>query len=216
MFPGLEAFAVPNRVPTRVSSGRVSLRKYGLQDLDEFYTLHYTSYPGHLEPWSPIKEESASESRKSARKHILAALDKWDEGSDYRFFVALDKTNQIVGQLGITTVIRGVSQSAHIGYWIGKQFLNQGYATEAVVLALQFAFDELHLHRVSLWISPDNKASLRVVEKLGFRLEGKAERALFLGGTWRDTSIFAITLEEWEMRKAELRGTFFREDPGKE
>jgi ribosomal-protein-alanine N-acetyltransferase len=195
----LEAFETPERLPKSISSERITLRQYRMQDVDEYAALFQSSFKGHLEPWSPPSALDGSDTsmRRASREHILAALDKWEEGTDYRFFIILRSTNQIVGQLGITQVVRSVSQSASIGYWIGKPFINQGLATEAVTLAVQYAFDCLKLHRVSFWISPDNAPSLRIMEKLGLHHEGRALGALFLGGRWQDTDIYAMTVEEW-------------------
>jgi ribosomal-protein-alanine N-acetyltransferase len=206
----LEEFQAPDRIAKAIASERLKLRQYRLQDVDEFHTLYSDSFQGHLEPWSPVspRDESTPEARKAARHHVLAALEKWDDGSDYRFFITLRETGEIVGQLGITQVVRNVSMSASIGYWIGRNHLNKGFATEALVLGIEFAFDILKLHRISLWISPKNGASLKVAEKLGLRYEGTAERALFLGGYWQDTKIFAMTSEEWSVRKSELRASF--------
>jgi ribosomal-protein-alanine N-acetyltransferase len=206
----LETFQAPERVPKSIGSARLLLRQYHSQDADEFATLFAESFEGHLEPWSPplVLERSEAAARRAARDHISTAIDKWEEGLDYRFFITLRETGIIVGQIGLSQVIRGVSQSSFIGYWIGKTFVNQGYATEAVVLAMEFAFEHLKLHRISLWIALGNVASLRIPEKLGLRFEGTAQRALFLGREWKDTHIFAMTLEEWTTRKQELRAKF--------
>lgn len=206
----LDAFRVPERVPKSISSARLTLRQYRMQDADAFAELLARSFKDHLEPWSPpsMKEEAESGGRKAAREHILAALDKWDDGSDYRLFITLRETGEIVGQIGLTQIVRGVSQSCFIGYWIGLPYIRQGFATEAVILAMEFAFDILKLHRISLWIGIENSLSLKIPEKLGLRFEGTAERALFLGERWQDTHIFAVTSEEWSERSTEWRRKF--------
>ena len=206
----LDAFRPPERVPKSIGSQRLLLRQYRTSDADALASLLTLSFKDHLEPWSPpsMKQEAESGGRRAAREHILAALNKWDEGSDYRLFITLRETGEIVGQIGLTQLIRGVSQSCFIGYWIGLPYIRQGYATEAVVLAMEFAFDVLKLHRVSLWIGIENVHSLRIPEKLGLRFEGTAERALFLGERWQDTHIFAVTSEEWAERNEEWRRKF--------
>jgi ribosomal-protein-alanine N-acetyltransferase len=75
---------------------------------------------------------------------------------------------------------------------------------EAVVTALQYAFESLRLHRVEINIIPRNAASRRVVEKLGLRCEGIAERYLEIDGAWEDHARYAITAEEWGDRAPEL------------
>jgi ribosomal-protein-alanine N-acetyltransferase len=206
----LDAFRPPERVPKSIGSQRLLLRQYRTSDADALAELLARSYKDHLEPWSPpsMKQEAETGGRRAAREHILAALDKWDDSSDYRLFITLRETGEMVGQIGLTQLIRGVSQSCFIGYWIGLPYLRQGYATEAVVLAMEFAFDVLKLHRISIWIGIENKHSLRIPEKLGLRFEGTAERALFLGERWQDTHIFAVTSEEWAERSEEWRKKF--------
>jgi ribosomal-protein-alanine N-acetyltransferase len=134
------------------------------------------------------------------KEAILTAEERWDMGQDYRFLIMEKDTKKIAGQIGITNVIRGVAQSAFVGYWIGYPYINKGYATEAVEAIFDFAFRKLRLHRLSLWIAVENAASLRVAEKLGLRYEGTAERALNLGGIWQDTKIYAILEEEWKIQ----------------
>ena len=72
---------------------------------------------------------------------------------------------------------------------------------EALIVLSQFAFDELHLHRIQISIIPRNAASRRVVEKLGIRDEGVAKRYLEINGIWEDHIRYAITVEEWEHRR---------------
>ena len=69
---------------------------------------------------------------------------------------------------------------------------------------MRFAFEQLRLHRLQIAIIPRNKPSRRVVEKLGLRLEGMAERYLEINGTWEDHLRYAITSEDWDERKEEL------------
>ena len=79
--------------------------------------------------------------------------------------------------------------------------MSRGYATEAILLSLAYVFDPagLGLHRVQAAILPDNTASCRVAQKCGFRLEGVAQRYLFIREQWRDHLIFAITAEEFKL-----------------
>lgn len=205
----LDSFYSPERVPKQTGSHRLLLRQYRTHDDNALADLLQASFETHLKPWSPpIMASEATAGRRAAREHILAALDKWEDGTDYRFFITLRETGEIVGQIGLTQIIRGVSQSCFIGYWIGLPYIHHGYATESVVLAMEFAFDILRLHRISLWISRDNAPSLHIAEKLGLRFEGTAQRGLFLGDHWHDVHIFAMTSEEWQERNNELRSKF--------
>ena len=75
---------------------------------------------------------------------------------------------------------------------------------ESVVAVLRFSFEQLLLHRVQISIIPRNTASRRVAEKLGLRDEGVAVRYLEINGVWEDHIRYAITREEWDLRRDEL------------
>ena len=118
---------------------------------------------------------------------------------------------RFAGELTLSSIQRGPFQSAYIGYWIDEALAGLGYVPEAVVACLRFAFTELALHRVEISIIPRNAASRRVVEKLGIRFEGTAERMLSIDGKWEDHARYAITLEEWDERGAELIKTWLED-----
>jgi ribosomal-protein-alanine N-acetyltransferase len=79
-----------------------------------------------------------------------------------------------------------------IGYFIDPGFHQKGIATEAVSAILDFCFGELHLHRVQAFIQPDNTASRKLVEKLGFRGESLLRDNLRVGEAWCDEMLFAL------------------------
>ena len=90
------------------------------------------------------------------------------------------------GQLTVSGFQWGSLASATIGYWIDRRVAGQGHTPLAVALATDHCF-AAGLHRMEIAIRPENSASLRVVEKLGFRDEGVRERYMHIDGDWRDT-----------------------------
>lgn len=114
-----------------------------------------------------------------------------------RFAVCLKETGEIVGQVGLGDISRGAFQSCYMGYWIGAAYARQGLMSEAVRLAVGYAFEELELHRVEANVVPTNRASKGLVKKLGFRYEGTAKRYLRIAGKWADHEHWAVTREEW-------------------
>ena len=123
-------------------------------------------------------------------------------GTGYGFGVFVGQ--QLVGEMNVSSIQRGPFQNAYVGYWIDQRYAGQQYTPEALVVAMRFAFDELRLHRLQIAIIPRNKPSRRVVEKLGIRLEGMAERYLEINGAWEDHMRYAITTEEWTARRTEF------------
>jgi ribosomal-protein-alanine N-acetyltransferase len=112
--------------------------------------------------------------------------------------------NSFAGEINLNNVVRGAMQSATIGYWIDRSRAGNAYMSEAVVVMAKFAFEELRLHRIEICIIPRNTNSLRVVEKIGLRNEGLAERFLEINGEWEDHYRFGLTTEEWSTRRDEL------------
>ena len=110
------------------------------------------------------------------------------------FVLTLD--DALVGQLTVGGITYGSLGSAHVGYWIDSRVAGRGIMPTAVALAVDHCFQVLHLHRIEVNIRPENAASLRVVEKLGFRDEGLRERYLHIAGEWRDHRTFALTADE--------------------
>jgi len=110
----------------------------------------------------------------------------------------------LAGEITLSSIQRGPFQQAYIGYWVDEQLAGRGLAGEAVVIVLRYAFEELGLHRVEIAIVPRNRPSRRVVEKLDLRDEGIAIGFLEIDGKWEDHVRYAITSEEWQVRRSEL------------
>ncbi|WP_461169188.1 GNAT family N-acetyltransferase [Arthrobacter sp. Z1-15] len=102
----------------------------------------------------------------------------------------------ITGQLTVSTIVWGSARMATLGYWVDEARAGRGIAPTAVAMATDHCFRVLGLHRMEINIRPENAASLRVVEKLGFRDEGLRERYLHIGGRWTDHRSFALTTED--------------------
>jgi ribosomal-protein-alanine N-acetyltransferase len=108
----------------------------------------------------------------------------------------IEHQGQIVGQLNVANILYGSVSNAVIGYWVVPEVAGKGITPTAVALASDYLFNVVGLHRVEIDIRPENVASLRVVEKLGFRYEGLKERYIHINGAWRDHYVFALTHEE--------------------
>ena len=99
---------------------------------------------------------------------------------------------QLVGQLTVGGIGWGSLRAAYIGYWIDKDVAGRGIVPTAVAMACDHCFDVLAMHRIEINIRPENAASLRVVEKLGLRLEGERKAYLHINGAWRDHLTFVV------------------------
>lgn len=123
-------------------------------------------------------------------------------GTGFGFGVFVD--GRFGGEMNLSSVQRGPFQNCYVGYWIDEALAGHGYTPEALVAVLQFGFEELGLHRMQIAIIPRNKASRRVVEKLDIREEGVAVKYLEINGAWEDHVRYAMTSEDWDVRRDEL------------
>jgi ribosomal-protein-alanine N-acetyltransferase len=100
------------------------------------------------------------------------------------------------GQLTVGSIVWGSARSAQVGYWIDEAYAGRGVIPTALAMAVDHCFFVIGLHRVEATIRPENHASRRVVEKLGFREEGLRRRSLHINGAWRDHLSYAMTVED--------------------
>ncbi len=106
----------------------------------------------------------------------------------------------MVGVINLSQIFYGPLKSAYLGYALFAGFTGQGYATDAIRLIVRFAFSHLKLHRIEANIQPDNAASIRVVERLGFSKEGFSAKYLKINGRWRDHERWALITENWDRK----------------
>jgi len=103
---------------------------------------------------------------------------------------------EMVGLLTVSGITWGSARWASMGYWVAKSHAGRGVTPTAVALVTDHLLGTTGLHRVEIAIRPENAASLRVVEKLGFKEIGMAPRFLHIAGDWRDHRVFQIVAED--------------------
>jgi ribosomal-protein-alanine N-acetyltransferase len=182
--------ASPSDFGPVIESERVMLRTPQMSDYPAWAELRASSRE-FLIPWEPLW--AADElSRASFRRRVRHYLRDLREDVGYALFIYAAATSELVGGLTLCNVRRGVTQSCTLGYWIGSQYAQQGYMTAAVRAVVPFVFDSLELHRLEAACLPTNTASMRLLEKTGFKREGLARRYLRINGVWQDHLLYAL------------------------
>ena len=102
----------------------------------------------------------------------------------------------LAGVVNLTAIIRGPFQSCFLSYYALAPFEGRGLMRAGLAAVLDLAFGEHALHRVEANVQPGNVRSVRLVQSLGFRLEGHSPRYLRIGSEWRDHDHYALTAEE--------------------
>jgi [ribosomal protein S5]-alanine N-acetyltransferase len=179
--------SLSEQMPAVVGDG-VMLRAPQMGDFAEWAALREASRD-FLTPWEPTWPADDL-TRTSFRRRIKRYVE--DQRSDlaYPFFVFRKSDNALVGGLTLANIRRGCAQAGSLGYWMGAAFARQGFMTAAVGAVVPFAFTSLRLHRIEAACIPANVASVRLLEKTGFKREGFAREYLCIDGVWQDHLLF--------------------------
>lgn len=139
----------------------------------------------HLAPWEPFRDESWYTLDACARSIVDGAeAARLDRGYPLVVF-DLDDTD-VLASFTFSNVVRGPFQACLLGYGVAMGQQGQGLMREALQAGLQWAFEELDLHRVMANYLPRNERSAQLLERLGFEREGYARRYLKIAGQWED------------------------------
>jgi [ribosomal protein S5]-alanine N-acetyltransferase len=167
-----------------LSTPRLRLRQFRAQDIEAMH--HCLGDPEAMRFWNQPVHTKLIETERAVKRFIDCTP------SYYRFWAVADaKTDRCLGMVNYHDGhIR--NKRVAIGYIVDPARQRKGIATEAVSAMLGFCFGELGLHRVQAFIHPDNIASRKLVERLGFRSEGLLRDNLRVGEDWRDDMLYAL------------------------
>jgi len=171
--------------------GRVGIRLIRARDARVLQD-HLMSNRAWLRPWEATSPDGAV--LLDMKIGIRRLLQQYRDGAGVP--LVMEYGGRVAGQLNVWGIARGSLASATIGYWVAREFAGRDITPTSVALATDLCFTELRLHRMEICIRPENDASLRVVQKLGFRYEGLRRRYIHIDGDWRDHYAFALTREE--------------------
>ena len=174
-------------------SGRIGLRPLSLRDARPWREVRARNSEW-LTPWEATVPPGDTTAPATFRAMVRDLRHQARAGRAMPFAVTVDDV--FVGQLTVSNIVGGSARWAQIGYWIDQKYAGHGVIPTAVAMAVDHCLFEAGLHRVEIAIRPENTASLRVVQKLGFTEFGYAPRYLHIDGAWRDHRLFAITVEE--------------------
>ncbi|MBO0871137.1 MAG: GNAT family N-acetyltransferase [Micromonosporaceae bacterium] len=123
-----------------------------------------------------LAEAQRTAARRPRTHFTLAVVERRDGG--------------LIGTVGLG-VTSPEQHRGQMGYWVARPHWGCGYATAAARSVLDFAFDQLKLHKVVATCDPENAASARVLEKIGMQREGYLRGDRLIRGQWRDRLLFA-------------------------
>lgn len=180
--------------PVELASGRVGVRPVRIADATRWTELHRQNTEW-LTPWEATLPPGAVDGFSSAAQMVRSLRRRARKGLTMPFVITWD--GQMVGQLTVSNITGGSAQWASIGYWVARSHAGRSITPTAVALVCDHLFTHARLHRVEISIRPENTASVRVVEKLGFTYVGLAPKYLHIAGDWRDHWVFQVVADDY-------------------
>lgn len=131
-----------------------------------------------------------------AGKWIVDQQASFEADKTIDFAIILRDGGELVGSVGLKGIHKEW-KSAEVGYWIGKEYWNKGYATEAARAVVGYGFEVMDLNRVHAHHMMRNPASGKVMAKLGMTQEGVSRQCLLKWGEYEDVGLWAVLKCEW-------------------
>jgi ribosomal-protein-alanine N-acetyltransferase len=149
----------------------------------------------HMSPW----RSTTGEQRKDHKTQLIQWEQEFKEGRSVRFLLVLKENpkGEIIGFCNFSQIFRGPFQACYLGYHIDAGFEGKGLMSEAVAKAIEYMFEQQKLHRIMANYMPSNERSARLLQKLGFVVEGRAKKYLLINGQWEDHILTSLTNENW-------------------
>jgi RimJ/RimL family protein N-acetyltransferase len=183
---------------TLLESQRLLLRRFDEEDLPAF--LAYVNDPlvARYQTWESYGERQARDVIQKQKK-----LDPGVPGEWFTFAVELKAAGALVGHVALKAQDGG---QAEIGFTFAREHQGKGLAREAATRALDYAFTELGLHRVTAVTDCENERSVALLNRLGMRREGHFIQNIWFKGRWGDEYLYAVLREEWLRERAARPG----------
>ena len=137
-----------------------------------------------------------------AEEWMRSCTEQFEKDAALHFAITLRTKQNLIGVMGLE--IDADNERAELGYWIGKPYWHQGYATEAAKAVVAYSFEVLKLNRIYAYHFTRNPASGRVLEKVGMRYEGCRRQHTKKWGNFEDLIGYGMLKTDYESINASL------------
>lgn len=176
----------------RLKGENIEIRNLTPESADELLD-YYIRNKDHLSPYEPSRDASFY-TYEMQRDILIESYRQLMSGTGYDLGIYID--DKLIGKAKVSNIVYGIFKSAILGYSIDKDYQGKGYMKEAVRLILDYAKNELELHRVEASVLVDNERSKGVLLGCGFKEIGINEKYLYINGSWRDHLTLYKILED--------------------
>lgn len=173
----------------RIKTKRLLLRPFCLYDAKTYFAL--ATDPAVLSGTDmPHDLDEAS-----AREWIVSHPECWERRKELFMLATSLENREIIGSVSIFTHDR--HNKAELGYWIAHSFWNKGFASEATLAMVTFAFETMKLHKIEANHLVRNPSSGKVLQKIGFKYEGLLRQSYLKDGIFEDLAYYGLLQSEF-------------------
>lgn len=176
-----------------IETERLILRDIIPADRQAIFNYRSDAETNKFQSWIPKNLEEVDEFIQKNYKEFNLP-ETW-----YQILITDKETGTVIGDIGIH-FFGEENKQVELGITVHKKFHGKGYASEALKGCIDFLFNDLKKHRIIASVDPENPASLRLMERIGFRKEAHFVKSLFWKNKWVDDVIYALLEEEWKHR----------------
>jgi RimJ/RimL family protein N-acetyltransferase len=185
------AFASSFKVFPVLETDRLILSEIELSEAEEFHRLQRSALD--LTDRAPWEYGLETQSLETARASLGFSRKAWEKKSRLRFGVRLKSASGTPQLIGCCELFGIQNQyKAEVGYWLGADYQRKGYMVEALGAVVHHAFGNMEMGRLFAQTSPRNAASIKMLQKVGFREEGVLRRSTLRGKEWDDSVVMAL------------------------
>lgn len=181
----------------QLTSDRLTLKSPEMGDIDRIHQFEVKN-ASHLKPWEvkTFPELSKPRGRRFRMEHWI---EDQEAGRSCRFLLIPkeDEGGPVIGMVNLFQIFQGAFQACYLGFKIDLEFEGKGYMSEALRVCIDFAFNKIKLHRLMANHMPNNERSARLLEHLGFEVEGLAKDYLLINGKWEDHVLRSLLNRDW-------------------
>ncbi|MBL7156510.1 MAG: GNAT family N-acetyltransferase [Candidatus Pacebacteria bacterium] len=174
-----------------IETERIKLRKLRISDAD---FIRQNAEDRKITKYTNVV--SSSIGARNAEKFIKRIQKEWKKKTAFEFGIELKKSKKLIGAIDLSD-IDCKNKNASVGFWLVKKYWSKGLAEEALRLILSFGFKKLKLKRIQARVFHKNKNAQKLLEKLGFKLEGRLRKKTFFRNQWFDDLIYGILKDEY-------------------
>lgn len=158
---------------------------------------YYRDNKDFFKPYEPERADSFFTFRQQSIE-LANDIFHLEHRSALKLFVCLKENERLIGILNFSQIILGPFKSCYVGYNQDEKKTGHGYMTEAITAGIEIMFNDFGLHRIEGNVMPNNKPSIRILEKLGFEYEGTARKYLCIDGRWEDHMHYVLLNEVFD------------------